>query len=82
MLGAVDPVVGFGASTRIKFYSEVAISRVNPLPYGKIALSGLELDDIARGFFLPLRVGERLAQFRRLAGDQPARAFRRLLNRE
>ena len=59
MLGAVDPVVGFGASTRIKFYSEVAIPRVNPLPYGKIALSGLELDDIARGFFLPLRVGER-----------------------
>jgi hypothetical protein len=39
-----------GASTRI-IYSEVAISPgVNPLPYGKIALQVLELDDIARGF--------------------------------
>ena len=51
MLGAVDPVVGFGASTRVILYSEVAISLgVNPLPYDKIALQVLSLTTLRGGF--------------------------------
>ena len=59
MLGAVDLAVGLGASTRIILLKSCDIAGCQSITLWQNRLSGLELDDIARGFFLPLRVGER-----------------------
>src|SRR5215471_15809903 len=72
MLGAVDPAVGFGASTRIILLGSCDIAGCQSITLWQNRLSGLELDDIATGSFLRLRVGERHTCSVPRARDQPA----------
>src|SRR5215472_5584284 len=51
MLGAVDPAVGFGASTRIILLGSCDIAGCQSITLWQNRRSGLELDDIARGGF-------------------------------
>src|SRR5215831_20699400 len=68
MFGAVDPAVGFGASTRIILLKSCDIGGCQSITLWQNRPSGLELDDIARGFSYHCgSASDTLAQFRGLA---------------